>query len=218
MTSQQSSDQTRHIIYEAVDDVVARFRPQNPKGHDVDAIARSILALGYVTPVLVNETDGLLVEGHGRAEAVQRLQQSGTTPPSGVEVLPDGRWAIPVVRGVHLTTEQARQYTIAANRLAELGGWDNARLFEELEAIITFPGGLELAGFSKADLAMLSAEIGQIATLPIRDPDDVDDLPTTMPYIAARSIASVAMSSFAVTRPIARPWSNSSRIGILGSG
>ena len=55
--------------------------PRNPKDHDLSLIQGSISRFGFVSPILIDETTGKIVAGHGRLESLQKLKQSGQPPP-----------------------------------------------------------------------------------------------------------------------------------------
>ncbi|QXQ07627.1 hypothetical protein KX816_06300 [Sphingosinicellaceae bacterium] len=81
----------------------------------------------------------------------------------------------------HLSEAQRRAYAIAANRLAELSGWDDALLRLELGelAVLDLDFTIELAGFA-------TAEIEAIVLAPALDaPDPADVVPelSAMPSV-----------------------------------
>ena len=92
---------------------------------DVDAIAASIKEFGFDDPIGVWGEDNIIVEGHGRLMAAQKL----------------GMDAVPVIRLDHLTDEQRRAYALAHNRTAELSEWDE------------IVGALEIAGVTELDMS-----------------------------------------------------------------
>ena len=76
--------------------------------YDIDAIAKSIEEFGFDDPIGVWGEDNVIVEGHGRLLAAERL----------------GMDTVPVIHLDHLTDEQRRAYALAHNKTAELSGWD----------------------------------------------------------------------------------------------
>ena len=94
---------------------------------DVDAIAASIRKFGFDDPIGIWSDDNLIVEGHGRLLAAQKL----------------GMETVPCIRLDHLTDEQRRAYALAHNRTAELSGWDFAVRDEELARI----GSIDMSAF-----------------------------------------------------------------------
>ena len=91
--------------------------PKNPRINDgaVDAVAASIREFGWKQPLVVDK-DGVIVAGHTRYKAAQKL---------GIE-------EVPVVVADDLTPEQVKAYRLADNKTAELAEWDFAKLDEEL--------------------------------------------------------------------------------------
>ena len=77
----------------------------------VAQIAASIAEFGFTNPILAG-SDGVIVAGHGRLAAAQKL----------------GLAMVPVVVLDHLTPTQRRALVIADNRIAENAGWDEAML------------------------------------------------------------------------------------------
>lgn len=101
---------------------------RNAKKHDVDdvqAIIRSIESFGFSDPIGIWGPENTIVEGHGRLEAAKKL---------GLE-------KVPVIRLDHMTDEQRRAYALAHNKTAELSGWLDEILKEELDSITDFDMG-----------------------------------------------------------------------------
>ena len=113
----------------------------NPKQHpesQLMLLERSIREFGWTTPVLVDKND-VVIAGHGRIEAARRL----------------GMDRVPTIRLDHLTSEQARAYRIADNRLTELGPWDAGKLVEELDELKLSGYEIDLTGYTLADLGRM---------------------------------------------------------------
>lgn len=91
--------------------------PKNPRINDgaVNAVAASIREFGWKQPLVVDK-DGVIVAGHTRYKAAQKL---------GIE-------EVPVVVADDLTPEQVKAYRLADNKTAELAEWDFSKLEEEL--------------------------------------------------------------------------------------
>lgn len=103
--------------------------PKNPKLHDLDTLGKSIERFGFNDPVAIDENTGYLVEGHGRIERLEADKKNGKPPPERIHIRKDGEWLVPVLRGIAFTNETELQaYLLAANRLVEVGGWDDSRL------------------------------------------------------------------------------------------
>ena len=111
--------------------------PKNSRTHSADqvaAVARSIRAYGFTNPILVHGTT--IIAGHGRMMAARQI----------------GMATVPAIRLDHLTEAEARAYVIADNRLAELAGWDEAILAEELRALQGEGFDLSLTGWEGKEL------------------------------------------------------------------
>ena len=106
----------------------------------VAQIAASIAEFGFTNPILAG-SDGLIVAGHGRLAAAQKL----------------GLASVPVVVLDHLTATQRRALVIADNRIAENAEWDEAMLRVELADLQDEGFDLDLTGFDADALAELMA-------------------------------------------------------------
>src|SRR5581483_3254500 len=89
----------------------------NPRLNDaaVEAVAASIKEFGFRQPCVVDE-DGVIIVGHTRYKAALKL----------------GLTEVPVHVAVGLTPAQAKAYRLADNQTAQLSGWDDAKLVQEL--------------------------------------------------------------------------------------
>lgn len=154
--SAQKSQLDLHVEYVPLAQVIAW--PRNPKLHDIDSIDDSISRFGFVQPLTVDERTGKLVAGHGRLEALQRMQAAGKPAPERVR--DNGKdWLVPVIRGVSFASEaDAEAYLLADNRLVELGGWDNSKLLDVLTELSANADSalFSLSGFEISDIAGLT--------------------------------------------------------------
>ena len=127
----------------------------------VAQIAASIAEFGFTNPIL-SGSDGVIVAGHGRLAAAQKL---------GLDV-------VPVVVLDHLTPTQRRALVIADNRIAENAGWDDAMLRVELADLQSNDFDLALTGFDADELLeILAGE--ETSTEGNTDDDAVPDVPET---------------------------------------
>src|SRR4051812_29452366 len=98
---------------------ITGIRPyeNNPRINDaaVDAVAASLKEFGWRQPIVVDEDDVIIV-GHTRYKAALKL----------------GWTEVPVHVAVGLTPEQVKAYRLADNRTAQLSGWDDDKLAQEL--------------------------------------------------------------------------------------
>ena len=157
---------------------------RNPKRHDEPSIDASINRFGFVAPIIMNETTGRLVAGHGRLDSLQRRKAAGESAPERIRV-DGGGWLVPVVRGVSFSTDdEAAAYAVADNHIVELGGWDNELLAEILDGLSASDAGLAGIGYTDADLASIhqslkeSDDAGAAANRKI-ERDEVPEVPTT---------------------------------------
>lgn len=135
-------------------DVLLEF-PENPRGHDLVGLGEAFEQRGFVTPLLMDETSGLLVEGHGRLIKLKALRDAGDKPPARIVVDEAGKWHVPVVRGIYFADmDQAMAHLLGANRIGE-NLWDG-RLTAAMLAKLG-DDGLAGTGFFKEDTARFLA-------------------------------------------------------------
>jgi DNA modification methylase len=133
-------------------------RANNPRTHSkrqIEQICASIKQFGFVNPVLIDGSDGIIA-GHGRVKAAALL----------------GIIEVPVICVDHLTPAQIRAYVIADNRLAEKAGWDRALLALELEELsIDLNFDVTITGFETGEIDLLVQDLDQ------HKRDDTDEVP-----------------------------------------
>jgi len=122
----------------------------NAKKHSdtqVTEIASSIKEFGFSNPILIRE-DGTIIAGHGRLQAAQVL----------------GLYTVPVIRLSHLSETQARLLTLADNKIAENGSWDEEMLKAELGDLEDTNNWTDLmkTGFSERELEDLFDDLEDI--------------------------------------------------------
>ena len=120
-------------------------------------VAASIKEFGFRQPIVV-DTGGVIVVGHTRYKAAQRL---------GLETVP-----VHVARD--LSAEQAKAYRIADNQTASIADWDLDLLPIELAELREMDFDLDLLGFAEDELAKLLHPQMQEG---LTDPDDVPEPP-----------------------------------------
>ena len=138
----------RHIEIWPTDRLVPYAK--NARTHSpeqVAQIAASIVEFGFVNPILVDSTGGIIA-GHGRLLAARKL----------------GLAEVPVVVLGHLSEIQRRAYIIADNQLALNAGWNDELLRGALESLDADGFNLSLVGFSDDELAVLLAKAEPDAT------------------------------------------------------
>jgi len=121
---------------------LAEIKPyeKNPRLNDdaVEAVMNSIRAFGWRQPIVV-DGDGVIVCGHTRWKAAQRL---------GLE-------KVPVHVATDLSPEKVRAYRIADNKSAELAEWNMELLPIEMAELQGAGFDWSSLGFSADDLAKL---------------------------------------------------------------
>ncbi len=124
----------------------------NPKDHDLGVIYQSINRFGFTNPIMLNEATGKLLAGHGRLQALKLIKDANDPVPDRI-VEEDGRWMVPVIKGINIDNPaEAQAYLLADNRLTELGGWKNIDLIESLNEIMEKTGDLDGTGYDLEDI------------------------------------------------------------------
>ena len=118
----------------------------------IDKIVNSINEFGFITPVIIDENNTILV-GHGRTQAAK---QAGLTQ-------------VPYRRITNLTDEQKRAYILADNKLSDIAEWDEELLQIELENI-----SLDMAAFGFDDFIIDIEEDKEAEVIE----DEVPEIPT----------------------------------------
>ena len=133
-------------------------RANNPRTHtprQIKQIAASIREFGFINPVLIDGSHGI-VAGHARVAAAVSL----------------GMTDVPTVRVDHLNPTQIRAYVIADNRLAEKAGWDPTLLALELQELsLELNLDVTVTGFEMAEIDLVVGEAGGDT------PDEADVIP-----------------------------------------
>jgi DNA modification methylase len=132
---------------------------RNPRVNDaaVDAVAKSLREFGFRQPIVVDQ-DGVIVVGHTRWKAAQRL----------------GLAQVPVHVAAELTPAQAKAYRIADNQTATIAEWDFELLPIEIGELKAMDFDLELLGFSETEMTEIMAPPENAGLV---DPDDVPEPP-----------------------------------------
>lgn len=100
----------------------------NPKNHNIGALAESFRRYGFNDFPTINETTGRMVEGHGRVAALKLIKSKGEDPPKNV-VAQGRQWLVPVVRGVAFENDNlAEEYLVAHNQHTISSGWKEVEL------------------------------------------------------------------------------------------
>jgi len=128
---------------------------KNPRLNDqaVEAVAKSLKEFGFRQAIVV-DADGVIICGHTRLKAAQKL----------------GLKQVPVHVATDLTPAQVKAYRIADNQTATLAEWNYDLLPLELKDLQGLNFDLGLLGFDASDLATILDPDG---TQGLCDPDDV---------------------------------------------
>lgn len=129
--------------------------PGNPRRGNVEQIRASVRRLGQYRPIVVRDTGTQLVILAGN-HTTQALEDEGAA----------------AVRAevIECSDDEARRINLADNRLAELGGYDDADLAALLQEL---DGDFDGTGWDQDDLDALLDEPPETNG----DPDDVPELP-----------------------------------------
>jgi len=155
---------SNHPGIEMLDPALLIPNPRNARIHSdkqIGQIAASIRRFGFVVPIIIDD-DGNIVAGHGRWLAAKALTYG----------------EVPVIRVKFLSDADRRAFALADNRIAELSGWDENLLAEELTFLLEDGYELEITGFSLSDVDL------SIGDAP---PDRAEDVELPDPSTAAVS-------------------------------
>ena len=152
------------IRYEDLDDIVGA--DNNPKDHDLGVLYQSMQRFGFTNPIIMNESTGKLLAGHGRLQTLQMMKDNGEDAPKRIDVVKDieddriETWYVPVLYGVSIdNVSEAQAYLIADNRLTELGGWKPMDLMDSLTEIIEETGNLDGTGYDLDDVETILGDM-----------------------------------------------------------
>lgn len=135
MTEIKWAESAHHLPLDAF-----KPNPKNPKKHTKTQMAHikaSILQFGFLDPIGTWGEDHIVVEGHGRLEALRQLAADGAIqiPPQGVPCIPLN----------HLSKRDRDAYMLEHNQATMETDWDE-ELLDELLGDIT-QEGLDMSTF-----------------------------------------------------------------------
>lgn len=120
------------LEYEKVKISDLKLNPNNPRINDdaSEKLIKGIKEYGFVNPVIVNKRDSMVLAGHTRIKALQKM----------------GETSIPVIY-VDMNEVDARGFSIWDNKSAEFSKWDQDLLKLEIEGLSNDGFDIELTGF-----------------------------------------------------------------------
>ena len=122
------------IVEKRIEEIQAYEK--NPRRNDaaVDYVAESLRQFGWKQPIVIDK-DGVIIAGHTRYKAAQKL----------------GMKKVPCLVAKDLTPEQVKAYRIADNKVSDFSVWDNKLLLEELNELSKIADDL-FTGFDTSEL------------------------------------------------------------------
>ena len=140
-----------------------KANPKNPRTHTkrkIRDLAAAIRAIGFMTPVIIDEQD-MILAGQALVAAAKMLDLR----------------SIPTIQAQGLSQEQRDAFVLASNKFAERAGWDREKLASYLQDLQVRLEPLELdlsvTGFEAAEIEVVLDDLSAETT----GPDDV--LPAT---------------------------------------
>lgn len=152
----RTDDLLRYAEIEIVPVRTLRGYERNARTHDdaqVAQLAAAIQRFGFTSPVLADER-GVLIAGHGRMAAAQRL----------------GLDRVPCIRITGLTEDERAALVLADNRIAQNAGWNEKVLAEELQRLQAAHDAGDF-DFELTDLGFNEAELKEYAELLAPEPE-----------------------------------------------
>ena len=143
--------------------------PRTHKDRQIRALVKSIETFGFNIPIAV-DAENKIIAGHARLLAAQRL----------------GMRKVPVIRLDHLSSEQARAFMIADNKLSEMSTWNDELLTVHLKELsaLNLDFDLEVTGFTMGEIDLKIEGLSPINEEQ-EDPADKVPLLSTRPPVTS---------------------------------
>lgn len=143
------------------------LRPQKVRQHtkkQIRQLAASIKAFGFIVPIIM-DAENNVIAGEARLQAALQL----------------GLREVPIICAFHLTEAEVLAFSIADNRLSELGSWDEQVLANVLKKLSDFDLGfsLEATGFDMGEIDFRIANLDS----PAEEPDPADQQVLSAPTL-----------------------------------
>lgn len=139
----------------------AAYNPRAMSRAEMAKLKASLIEFGLVTTVVARKSDGLVIGGHQRLEALRELAR-------------ENKWTDVAVFVVYVDVDDnhARLLNIALNKIS--GDWDYAKLADVFGALNEVPPELlALTGFGDREMADVLA-LGSMPSIDIHTPVDPD--------------------------------------------
>lgn len=136
---------------------------KNAKTHpkeQIEQIKKSIEQFGMNDPIAIWGEDNIIVEGHGRLEALKQLNYK----------------EVPCIRLDHLSDEERKAYTLAHNKLTMNSDFDFDILYDELNDILN----VDMSDFGFDTGVYDSDEFGTDFELPDGDKGNLEQITFTL--------------------------------------
>jgi len=149
----------QHSIQKVSDLIPYVNNSRTHSDEQVNQVASSIKEFGFTSPVLIDESGGIIA-GHGRVMAAKKLNLQ----------------EVPCITLEGLTEAQRKAYIIADNQLPLNAGWDLDKLKLEIDTLTELDFDIDLLGF---DDDFLDGLLDGQADEGLTDEDEVPEAPET---------------------------------------
>ena len=149
----------QHSIQKVSDLIPYVNNSRTHSDEQVNQVASSIKEFGFTSPVLIDESGGIIA-GHGRVMAAKKLNLE----------------EVPCITLEGLTESQRKAYIIADNQLPLNAGWDLDKLKLEIDTLTELDFDIDLLGF---DDDFLDGLLDGQADEGLTDEDEVPEAPET---------------------------------------
>lgn len=138
--------------------------PNNPRvlKSAAQKVADSIRHFGFRQPIVV-DAEHVVIIGHARLAAAKLLKLE----------------TVPVHIADNLSEDQVRALRIADNKTSEFAEWDDAKLHDELSALMSSMGDVDMTGFTQSEFDAIDQQIA--STLAAIEAEQTPPTPAARP-------------------------------------
>jgi len=149
----ETSNTTYHVHMLSPDEIIPY--EGNPRDNEaaVEAVLASIMQFGFRVPLLLDE-DNVIVAGHTRHKAVQRILERDPS-------LVDRFGKSPCFKAHDLTEDQIRAFRLVDNKTSELAEWNFDLLANEVALLGDAGIDLEQFGWSAEEIDCLKSVVAE---------------------------------------------------------